>query len=161
MGEEDVLRKDFEDCGPVTEIKLLKDAETGRSRGIAFITFATKEGVKKALEFDGDDYGGRNIKVNLATSKGDGKGKGPGEKPAGCTSVVVKGLSYEVTEDDLRKTFKNCNNVKLLTDRETGESKGIGFVDFDDEKSVDEAIKLNNTELKGRTFFMDYARPRV
>merc|ERR1712135_128747 len=104
--EEDVLRKDFEECGPVTEIKLLKDAETGRSRGIAFITFATKEGVKKALEFDGDDYGGRNIKVNLATSKGDGKGKGkdkgkgkgkskgPGEKPAGCTSVVVKGLSY-------------------------------------------------------------------
>merc|ERR1712136_218159 len=156
------LRKDFEECGPVTEIKLLKDAETGRSRGIAFITFATKEGVKKALEFDGDDYGGRNIKVNLATPKGDGKGKGkskgPGEKPVGCTSVVVKGLSYEVTEDDLRK---NCNNVKLLTDRETGESKGIGFVDFDDGKQVDEAIKLNNTELKGRTFFMDYARPRV
>merc|ERR1712217_832433 len=89
---------------------------------------------------------------------------GPGPKPAGCTSVVVKGLAYAVTSGDLEKVFEKCGdgptNVKLLTDRETGQSRGIAFVDFDSEAAVDEAMKLTETELKGRTFFMDYSTPR-
>lgn len=100
-------------------------------------------------------------------SKGKGKGKGkttPGEKPAGCTSVVVKKLSYEATEADLIKTFGGCgggpSDIKILTDWETGKSKGIAFVDFANDKAVDEAMKLSGGVIKGHMFFMDYAKPR-
>ncbi|CAE8657643.1 unnamed protein product [Polarella glacialis] len=178
--DEAQLRKDFGECGEVVDIHLLMDKEKGDSRGICFVTMSDQAGYDNALAFDGEEYAGRKLNVSKANSTGgkdgkgkgkDGKGKGkgkgkkgPGEKPDGCKSVVVKGLSYEVTDDDLWAVFKGCAEgptaVKLLTDRDTGSSKGIAFVDFADVKGVDEAIKLNNTELKGRSFFMDYAAPR-
>merc|ERR1712151_316993 len=181
---EDILRKDFSECGEILELKLLTDRETGRSRGLAFITFKNEEGVQAALKYDGDDYGGRTMYVKKADKKGkgkakgdgqtkgkDGKGKGkgkgssrgPGPKPANCKSIVMKSLAFEVTEEDLRLTFQTCGNgpsrINLLR-KDTGASKGIAFVDFEDESAVDEAMKLNETELKGRTFHLDYVSPR-
>jgi len=101
-------------------------------------------------------------KINRA--EGKGKTKGKSAKPEGCKSIVVKGLAFAATKDDLMSTFKRCGkrgpqNVKILTDK-SGESKGIAFVDFDDEHAVDEAMLLTQTELKGRRFFLDYALPR-
>ena len=61
------------------------DRNTGEPKGIAFAQFATKEGVKKALEFHETDYGGRFLRVRVASDdppgdKGkDGKGKGKGK----------------------------------------------------------------------------------
>jgi len=180
--DQDTIRRDFEECGKIKDFTLLTDAETGRSRGIAFITFEDEAGLKKALAFDGDEYGGRTIKVQKPTpSEGKGKGKGkdgkgkdkgksngknngPGEKPEGCLAVVLKGLAYSVNEQDLKDAFKKCGggptSVRMLNDKESGEFKGIAFLDFDNEQGVDEAIKLHGTELKGRTFKMDYSRPK-
>merc|ERR1711957_1077346 len=95
--------------------------------------------------------------------KGKSKGKGPGEKPEGCMSVIAKGLAYEVTEDDLKALFAKTEpiNIKLLLNRETGMSSGRAFLDFSSPDAVDEAMKLTETELKGRRFFLDYGRGRV
>merc|ERR1712129_519717 len=91
------------------------------------------------------------------------KAKGPGSKPAGCTSVIVKGLAYSVTAKELKKVFKSCGsgttNIRIVVNKDTGESRGMAFVDFGDEADVDEAIKLHGTELNGRCFTMDYAEP--
>jgi len=184
---EESLTKDFADCGELVSLRMPLNDE-GSCRGIAFIKYTSKEGMDKAMAFNETDYGGRTIFCSDAAIKPEGKGKGkdgkgkgkdgkgkgkgkdkgkskgPGPKPAGCTSVVVKGLSYEATDVDLQKVFGKCGsgptNVKLLTDRETGESRGMAFVDFDDEKAVGEAMKLSETELKGRKFYMDYSKPR-
>jgi len=182
--DESILRRDFEECGKIASLRLLTDRETGRSRGMAFITFNDAAGLEAALKYNGDTYGGRTLTVAKAEGKGgSGKGKGadggkgkgkaalggakggPSPKPAGCTSVVVKGLAYEATEDDLRRAFRTCGrgpaNVRILTDRATGEPRGVAFVDFDGEgAAVDEAVKMSGTELRGRVFFVDYARPR-
>lgn len=182
--QEEQLKKDFSECGEVADIKLLMDRESGESRGIAFITMADKKGCDAALAYHGQEYAGRKLNVSMATStggvgtngkggkgkgkdgkaKGKGKSKAPQEKPAGCTSVVVKGLSYEVTQEDLQECFKACGqgptNIKVLTDRDTGKSRGLAFVDFDDTNAVDLAMKLTETNLKGRSFFMDYSTPR-
>jgi len=173
------LIKDFDECGVVVDFKLMMDFHTGKSKGIAFITFADEAGFKAGLKYEGREYAGRNLNVVKAKSDGgknkgkgkgkgkDGKGKGKGKpaelgpKPAGCTSVVVKGLSYEVTEDDLQEVFQKCGqgptNIKVFLDSYTGASKGLAFVDFDDTDAVDEAMKLTETPLKGRRFFMDYS----
>merc|ERR1711974_403382 len=123
------------------------------------------------MGYDGDSYGGRTLKVAKADGKGKGRDKGKskgkgkvGPKPSGCSAVVVKGLSYEATEEDLQGLFGKCDqgpsDVRILTDKETGQSRGTAFVNFDDDGGLDEAVKLSGTELKGRTFFVDYARPR-
>lgn len=161
---EALLRKDFSECGEVLNLRLLREKDSGKSRGIAFISFTDQAALDSALAYNGTDYGGRSLWVKVAEKGRAVKVAGPGEKSAGCTSVILKGLAYSVTEDDLRDTFKNCgsgaSNVSILCDRETGSSRGIAFVDFDDEDAVDEAIKLNGSELKGRRFSMDYATPR-
>lgn len=163
------LRKDFGKGGEVLNLRLLKDRETRVSRGIAFISFTNQEGLDAALARNGQDYRGRSLLVEVAqsgTAKGHTK---PGksrveEKPSGCTSVMVKGMAYSVTEADLKKVFKSCGSgpvhVNILSDRETGASRGMAFVDFEDEAAVDDAMRLHGTELKGRRFQMDYAAPR-
>ena len=52
----------FEKCGEVAQIKLLA-REDGKSRGLAFIKFASKSAYEKALEFNGADFMGRSLRV--------------------------------------------------------------------------------------------------
>ena len=105
-------------------------------------------------------------------NKGDDKGKGkggkgkgggdPGEKPDGCKSLMVRNLKTSVDEDALWEFFSempSCTKVKLVTDRETGESRGFAFVDFDDDDDVDKAIKLHNTEVHGQAVSLKYNVP--
>eukprot|EP00928_Gymnodinium_smaydae_P051318 TRINITY_DN3484_c0_g2_i2.p1 TRINITY_DN3484_c0_g2~~TRINITY_DN3484_c0_g2_i2.p1 ORF type:complete len:332 (-),score=94.86 TRINITY_DN3484_c0_g2_i2:199-1194(-) len=123
---EATLRKDFSECGKIVDLKMLVDAETGRSRGSAFITFADEASVTAALKYDGDDYGGRTLRVQRAEDqkerkgkkgeKGEkGKGKGKGASKGGKAnanpsraSVIVKQLPAEATEADLKATFATC-----------------------------------------------------
>jgi hypothetical protein len=159
---EAVLHRDFAECGRILELKIMKDKETGLSRGFAFIRFADEAAVEAAMKYDGDDFGGQRLKISRA--EGKGKGKAKNAKPKGCKSIVVKGLAFAATQDDLLSIFRKCGkkgpqNVKILKDK-SGESKGIAFVDFDDEQAVDEAMLLTETEVKGRRFFLDYALPR-
>jgi len=62
---EEQLKKDFSECGKILKLNMPKNDE-GKSKGIAFITFETDEGLTAALKYDGDDYGGRTLKVNKA-----------------------------------------------------------------------------------------------
>eukprot|EP00928_Gymnodinium_smaydae_P057308 TRINITY_DN40562_c0_g1_i1.p1 TRINITY_DN40562_c0_g1~~TRINITY_DN40562_c0_g1_i1.p1 ORF type:complete len:283 (+),score=50.23 TRINITY_DN40562_c0_g1_i1:52-900(+) len=167
--DEAVVRKDFEECGTVVNCKLLTDKETGQSKGLAFVSFEDEAGLQAALAYDGDDYGGQRLRVKKAEAKGNGKGNGAadmGEKPEGCNSVVLRRLSPEVTEADIKKLFKKSGrgpiSVGLLTDRATGKSRCTARVDFahDDSEGVDQAVALNGTELKGRPVVMGYCKPR-
>merc|ERR1711920_1134629 len=86
---EETVKKDFEECGPIEKMNMPKNEE-GKPKGIAFITFKTADGVTAALKYDGDDYGGRTLKVNKAGQKGD-KGKGKGDKGKGDKGKGEKG----------------------------------------------------------------------
>jgi len=79
--------------------------------------------------------------------------------------LFVGNLPYSVTEDQLRDIFSefgDLEEVKLLTDRATGRSRGIAFVKFADEASAQAAIeKLHESDLEGRNMIVNVARPRV
>ncbi len=79
-------------------------------------------------------------------------------------NIYVGNLSYEVTEEDLRKTFEafgEVESVKIIKERFSGESKGFGFVEMPDKAEAQSAINdLNGTELKGRMLNVNEARPR-
>mmetsp|Transcript_70512 Transcript_70512/g.127158 ORF Transcript_70512/g.127158 Transcript_70512/m.127158 type:complete len:321 (+) Transcript_70512:76-1038(+) len=159
---EERLREDFGECGEITDIYLPKDKETGKHRGFVFINFKDSNGVEEALKFDGDDYGGSWLRVKKAEEKGNGDGRSVNEKPAGCTSIVVKKLGPDVTQGDLEDFFADCGNgpthVGLLLDA-TGRSRCTARVDFDDGDSIDEAMALT-PEIKGRMFTMAYCKPK-
>ncbi|HEU4619991.1 MAG TPA: RNA-binding protein [Gammaproteobacteria bacterium] len=79
-------------------------------------------------------------------------------------NIYVGNLSYGVTEDELRSAFVkfgNVTRVNLIIDRETGRSKGFGFVEMPDDSAAEAAIKaLNGADLDGRSMKVSEARPR-
>lgn len=70
---EDNLRDAFGAFGSVTDLKIMTDRETGRSRGFAFITFSSKEEGEAAIRgLDGKSVDGRPLRVNEATPREEG-----------------------------------------------------------------------------------------
>jgi RNA recognition motif-containing protein len=79
-------------------------------------------------------------------------------------NIYVGNLSYEVTEEDLKKTFEifgDVDSAKIIKDKYTGKSKGFGFVMMPDKAKAESAIQgLNGKDLKGRSLNVNEARPR-
>jgi RNA recognition motif-containing protein len=74
---EDALQRAFAQCGSVAEVKVVLDRETGRSRGFAFVSMATAEDAKKAMEtMDGTELDGRTLRVKEAEERRPGGGGG-------------------------------------------------------------------------------------
>jgi RNA recognition motif-containing protein len=78
--------------------------------------------------------------------------------------VFVGGLPFSSTDDELREIFAAHGKVasaNVVRDRETGRSKGFGFVEFEDTEEGKAAEKaLNGSELGGRTISVAEARPK-
>lgn len=78
--------------------------------------------------------------------------------------VFVGGLPFSTTDDELREIFAAHGKVasaNVVRDRETGRSKGFGFVEFEDNEEGKAAEKaLNGSELGGRTISVAEARPK-
>ena len=71
------LRALFEPFGQITRVHVATDRETGRARGFAFVEMANDEEAAKAIAaLDGKEVGGRNLKVNEARPKTEGRGPG-------------------------------------------------------------------------------------
>lgn len=79
--------------------------------------------------------------------------------------LYVGNLSYEVTEQDLRQQFEAfgaVDTVSIITDRDTGRSKGFAFVEMASKPESEAAITgLNGKQLKERTLTVNEARPKV
>ncbi len=79
--------------------------------------------------------------------------------------VFVGSISFNTTQEGLSAYFAQAGTVtsaNIINDKMTGRSKGFGFVEFSTEEEARAAVeKLNNTELDGRTIFVDLAQPRV
>ena len=79
--------------------------------------------------------------------------------------LYVGGLSYNTTEQGLRDLFATVGGVdtcSVITDRDTGRSKGFGFVEMSSEAEAQSAIqKFNGTELDGRRLTVSEAKPQA
>jgi|SRR5215471_3505965 len=77
--------------------------------------------------------------------------------------IYVGNLSYHTTENDLADLFGQVGEVasaNIITDRDTGRSKGFGFVEMDGEEADKAIAQFNGSELNGRTLTVNEARPR-
>lgn len=77
--------------------------------------------------------------------------------------IYVGGLPYQVTDEQLAQVFAaygDIQSAKVIIDRESGRSKGFGFVEMDDEAGKKAMDELNGAELGGRTLTINEARPQ-
>ena len=79
-------------------------------------------------------------------------------------NIYVGNLSYGMSEDELRDAFGafgQVSSVKILMDRETGRSRGFGFVEMPNQSEAETAIaQLNGKDVGGRALRINEARPR-
>src|SRR5947209_17487491 len=77
--------------------------------------------------------------------------------------IFVGNLSFQITETDLTNMFGEIGqveSVQIITDRDTGRSKGFGFVQMADDAAAEKAIaQLNGKEVGGRNLTVNEARP--
>ena len=78
--------------------------------------------------------------------------------------LFVGSLSWDTNDEGLRNAFAEYGEIEeavVISDRDTGRSRGFGFVTFEDDEAADKAIAaLNGTELDGRTIRVDVAQAK-
>jgi len=167
----------FEDHGKVQECTVMFDRNTGRSRGFAFVTFETMESAEAAkAALDGAEVGGRNLRVTFPLLReGGGRGErrpfrdfdGPAVTnrqnfPEG-TRCYVGNLAWTTDSKelgDLATQYGTVLEARVVTDRETGRSRGFGFLAFETVEEADSAVQgMDGTELGGRMIRCRIATP--
>jgi cold-inducible RNA-binding protein len=80
-------------------------------------------------------------------------------------NIFVGNLSFSTTEDELRQMFEaygQVDRVSIMTDRDTGRSRGFGFVEMASNEDGEKAITaLNGSQIGGRTLNVNEARPKT
>lgn len=111
----------------------------------AYVVFKEEHAANNALKCNGVEFArGFHIRVDLASNSACHDNK---------RSVFVGNLPYAIDDDTVRNHFSDCGNVvsvRIVRDRNTGIGKGFGYVLFENTDAVHLALKLNNSDLKGR-----------
>ncbi|KAF3668917.1 putative 29 kDa ribonucleoprotein B, chloroplastic-like isoform X2 [Capsicum annuum] len=176
------LAEIFERAGNVEMVEVIYDKLTGRSRGFGFVTMSTKAEVEAAeQQFNGYEIDGRALRVNSGpapdkreNSFGGGRGGrrenssfgGPrgGRSFDSSNRVYVGNLSWGVDDLSLRELFSEQGKVvdaKVVYDRDSGRSRGFGFVTYSSATEVNNAIdSLNGVDLDGRSIRVSAAEER-
>mmetsp|Transcript_2270 Transcript_2270/g.3160 ORF Transcript_2270/g.3160 Transcript_2270/m.3160 type:complete len:335 (-) Transcript_2270:73-1077(-) len=169
--DEDSLKAAVEGkTGKIVKIDWMEDRETGMFKGSGIVEFESTDAAGKAVLLnETEEVMGRPLKVRIWEEKPQTPGRAPREarpmsaRPDNCTTVFCGNLSYDIDDDQMMAFFKDCGDIKQirwLTDKESGEFKGCGFVEFYDSETVDKAVKLNNEMCCGRSIRLDYSAPK-
>jgi cold-inducible RNA-binding protein len=82
----------------------------------------------------------------------------------GVKNIFVGNLNFNTSEEELRQIFEpfgSVDRVSIMTDRDTGRSRGFGFVEMANNDDGEKAISaLNGTQIGGRTLNVNEARPK-
>lgn len=158
--------------GKIVSIKWMEDRETGKFRGSGIIEFDSTEAAGKAALMgpdgsEGTEIMGRPCRTRIweeRASTPKREARPLSERPDNCTTVFCGNLSFDIDDDKMAEFFAKCGEVKQirwLTDRESGEFKGCGFVEFTTCEAVDAAVKMNGEQCLGRGIRLDYSAPRA
>ncbi|XP_076258651.1 heterogeneous nuclear ribonucleoprotein 27C-like isoform X3 [Rhynchophorus ferrugineus] len=156
---QDNLQRYFSRYGEVIDCVVMKNAESGRSRGFGFVTFADASNVNVVLQNGPHTLDGRTIDPKPCNPRTLQKPK----KGGGYPKVFLGGLPSNVTETDLRSFFTRFGKVMevvIMYDQEKKKSRGFGFLSFEDEDSVDRCVSEHFVNLNGKQVEIKKAEPR-
>ena len=150
---EDGMVAYFSKYGEILDYTIMKDSNTGRSRGFGFLTFkdprAVDEVIKKDHILDGKLI---DPKRAIAREEQDKVGK-----------IFVGGIDPLVNEKDFNDFFSQFGRIidaQLMIDKDTGRSRGFGFITYDSPEAVDRVCLNKYLTLKGKSMEVKRAEPR-
>ncbi|KAJ0231192.1 RNA-binding protein CP33 [Hirschfeldia incana] len=164
----------FGEAGNVVDVQIVYDKVTDRSRGFGFVTMATVEEAKEAIQmFNSSQIGGRTVKVNFPEVPRGGEREVMRTKIRDSNRSYVDSphkiycgnLGWNLTSQGLKDAFGDQPGVlgaKVIYERNSGRSRGFGFVSFESEEDLQSALSaMNGVEVEGRALRLNLASERA
>jgi len=150
---EDALKEYFESLDiDVEKVIIMRDKVTGRSRGFGFVNVKRIEDVDRAVNTK--LHLGRKIEAKRAIPKKD--------MDNSSRKLFVGGIPISLTNTEFRQyfeTFGAVSDAQIMTERQSGHSRGFGFVTFEDDPVARNVIK-NHHVIQGKTVEVKKAQPK-
>ncbi|KAL5112333.1 hypothetical protein TcWFU_006509 [Taenia crassiceps] len=143
--EEKSLRDYFSKYGEIVDVVVMKDSHTGKPRGFGFITFKDASAVDAAQNARPHTLDGKEIDTKRAMPREESSPE------------------KDITNEDLNEYFSTFGTIveaSVVMAKETNESRGFGFVTFDDTDAVDKIIKSMSAKLSVRKRWAGFDRAR-
>ncbi|KAK9163883.1 hypothetical protein Syun_004785 [Stephania yunnanensis] len=141
----------FSQLGQVVSVRVCRDVTTRRSLGYGYVNFSSPQDAARALDvLNFTPLNGKVIRIMYSH-------RDPSMRRSGAANIFIKNLDKAIDNKALHETFFSFGNIlscKIATDA-SGQSKGYGFVQYDNEESAQIAIeKLNGMLLNDKAVFV-------
>lgn len=153
------IREAFAQYGEVTKVFVPKNRETGKAKGIAFVTMGSEAERDAAIEgLNESQMDERTVYVDKAKPRGEAI-----KKNEGLTKLYIGNISYDTTAEGLTEQFSQygtVSNVYLPMDRYSGQPRGFAFLALDKEAAEKAIEECDGMELDGRSIEVKVSLPR-
>lgn len=179
--KEDITRfliaktRESEEPNQITENAILRvhmplaqnDGKKIKNKGFCYVDFKTTEQMESAVNLSESQLNGRNLLIKNSKNyegRPDKDDLVANSKNPPSRILFVGNLSFDTSDDLLRKHFQHCGEiikVRMATFQDSGKCKGFAFVDFKDEQGATNALKDKSCRrIAGRSIRMEYGEDR-
>lgn len=150
--DKEMLQGEFSKYGEIIDSIVMKNPETGNSRGFGFITYSDNNGAEMAVNSGSHKIDGKIVDVKLCNPRLAAQQRSSKQRNENC-KVFVGGLPHGVSDDEIKQFFSRYGNVKefkMMYDENKQRPRGFGFITFDAEESANQVLKEHYIQFNGK-----------